>query len=100
MDEGHKHDPTRSGHTARRAGNGVDSGEHAQGWSVPGQVVLRLRWQRGCRLQRRLVASVADTVPPLNYGAEKGPPPDYRGWVNKLSAEIDDKGIAHPDSAA
>jgi hypothetical protein len=47
-----------------------------------------------------LLAGRANTVPPLNYGTEKGPQPDYREWVNALSVEIRDKGIDHPDVLA
>ncbi len=47
-----------------------------------------------------LLAKRANTVPPLNYGTEKEPYPNYREWVNTLSAEIRDKGIDHPDVLA
>lgn len=36
-------------------------------------------------------------VPPLNYGSEQGPRPDFREWVNELTTEIQAKGIDHPE---
>src|SRR3990172_3760644 len=39
-------------------------------------------------------------VPPINYVTERGPRPDYRMWINQLSAEINAKGIGHPDVLA
>jgi hypothetical protein len=35
-------------------------------------------------------------VPPLNYAVEKGPRPDYREWINALTAEIQAKGVDDP----
>ena len=35
-----------------------------------------------------LLAGRANTVPPLNYGTERGPRPDYRIWVNELTARV------------
>jgi len=40
------------------------------------------------------------TLPPLNYGSERGPRPDYVHWINALTTEIQNKGIAHPDVLA
>jgi hypothetical protein len=40
-----------------------------------------------------LLAGRANTVPPLNYGVEKGPRPDYRIWVNELTAQVQQFGI-------
>jgi hypothetical protein len=40
-----------------------------------------------------LLAGRANTVPPLNYGIEKGPRPDYRIWVNELTAQVQQFGI-------
>jgi hypothetical protein len=37
------------------------------------------------------------TQPPINYGTEGGPRPDYREWVNALTASIQSKGIDDPD---
>jgi uncharacterized membrane protein len=37
------------------------------------------------------------TLPPLNYGTERGPQPDYRQWVNELTKAISEKGLSHPD---
>jgi hypothetical protein len=37
------------------------------------------------------------TLPPINYGSELGPIPDYRLWVNDLTAEIEAKGMQDPD---
>ncbi len=36
------------------------------------------------------------TVPPLNYGTEKGPTPDYREWVNALTIQIQTAGLDDP----
>ncbi|MDY6877943.1 MAG: DUF6541 family protein [Chloroflexota bacterium] len=38
----------------------------------------------------------ANTVPPLNYGTERGPEPDYREWVNDLTRQIQGMGIDDP----
>jgi hypothetical protein len=37
------------------------------------------------------------TLPPLNYGTERGPRPDYKQWVNELTQVILDRGLTHPD---
>lgn len=37
------------------------------------------------------------TLPPLNYGTERGPQPDYKQWINALTMEIAEKGLTHPD---
>lgn len=37
------------------------------------------------------------TLPPLNYGTERGPQPDYMLWVNQLTKAIDDQGLTNPD---
>lgn len=47
-----------------------------------------------------LIARRQTTLPPLPYTSEQGPFPDYRLWVNRLTAEIRDKGIEHPDVLA
>ena len=44
-----------------------------------------------------LIAQRQTTLPPLNYVSEKGPRPDYLEWVNHLTAEINLKGVDHPD---
>jgi hypothetical protein len=33
------------------------------------------------------------TLPPLNYGTERGPRPDYRQWINELTKTINEKGL-------
>ncbi len=47
-----------------------------------------------------LLARRQTTLPPLNYGSELGPRPDYVHWINTLTIEIQNKGIAHPDVLA
>jgi len=47
-----------------------------------------------------LLARRQTTLPPLNYGSERGPRPDYVHWINALTTEIQNKGIAHPDVLA
>jgi hypothetical protein len=47
-----------------------------------------------------LLAQRKTTLPPLTYSAEKGPRPDYIQWVNTLTTEIQNKGIANPDVLA
>lgn len=37
------------------------------------------------------------TLPPINYGSERGPREDYRQWINSLTAEIVQKGLDDPD---
>jgi len=44
-----------------------------------------------------LLAYRQTTLPPLNYGSEQGPRPDYGIWINALTSEILTKGISHPD---
>jgi len=44
-----------------------------------------------------LVANHQTMLPPLNYVAEEGYRSDYYDWVNSLVAEIEAKGIDHPD---
>ena len=44
-----------------------------------------------------LVARRESTLPPITYATEEGPRPDYRVWVNALSAQVRDKGVTHPD---
>jgi hypothetical protein len=44
-----------------------------------------------------LMAGRANTVPPLNYGTEQGPQPDYREWVNDLTRQI--QGVGMDNSA-
>lgn len=44
-----------------------------------------------------LITGRNTTVPPLIYGVETGPFPDYIRWINTLSSEIYDKGIVHPN---
>ncbi len=36
------------------------------------------------------------SVPPLNYGTEEGPAPDYRQQINQLSRQIQQEGIDSP----
>jgi hypothetical protein len=40
------------------------------------------------------------SLPPINYGSERGPRPDYVEWVNALPLQIQTKGITHPDVVA
>jgi len=47
-----------------------------------------------------LLAQRQTTLPPLTYGSEGGPRPDYVQWINALTTEIQNKGIAHPDVLA
>jgi hypothetical protein len=44
-----------------------------------------------------LVAGRSITVPPMLYPSEKGPFDGYTQWVNQLPAEIQSKGLFHPD---
>jgi hypothetical protein len=44
-----------------------------------------------------LLAGRQVTIPPLNYGQEASPWPDYPAWINALNKEIQQKGINHPD---
>jgi hypothetical protein len=43
-----------------------------------------------------LLAKRQTTLPPVTYGSEQGPRKDYIGWVNKITREIQDKGITDP----
>jgi hypothetical protein len=47
-----------------------------------------------------LIARRQTTLPPLTYSAERGPRPDYVAWVNKLTEEIQNKGITNTDVLA
>jgi hypothetical protein len=40
-----------------------------------------------------LLAERATTLPPINYGSETGPIPQYREWINELIIEIQAEGI-------
>jgi hypothetical protein len=44
-----------------------------------------------------LLAKRAITVPPMNYGLEKDPWPNYLAQVNALTSEIQVKGIQNPE---
>jgi hypothetical protein len=37
------------------------------------------------------------TVPPLNYGTERGPRTDFRKWINALPKAIETDGVTNPD---
>ena len=47
-----------------------------------------------------LLAERANTVPPLNYGTEQGPRPDYSEWVNDLVRQVQDAGVDDPATLA
>ncbi|MFQ5611930.1 MAG: hypothetical protein ACE5H9_07325, partial [Anaerolineae bacterium] len=47
-----------------------------------------------------LLAERANTAPPLNYASEQGPRPNYREEVNALTAEIQERGVDHPQVIA
>jgi hypothetical protein len=47
-----------------------------------------------------ILAARETTLPPINYGFENGPEPDYVETINELVAEIEAKGISHPDVLA
>ena len=47
-----------------------------------------------------LLAERANTVPPLNYGTEQGPWPDYREWINDLTGQIQKAGPDAPTTLA
>ncbi len=47
-----------------------------------------------------LLAGRANTVPPLNYGTEQGPFPEYRKWVNELTEQVQEEGLDHPETIA
>jgi hypothetical protein len=38
------------------------------------------------------------TLPPINYGTEQGPPPDFVSYTNELVATIRTNGISHPET--
>jgi hypothetical protein len=44
-----------------------------------------------------LLASRETTLPPINYAFESGPSHNYVAFINNLVAEIEEKGISHPD---
>ncbi len=43
-----------------------------------------------------LLAGRQTTLPPLTYTSERGPRPDYRQWVNQLTAAVQQKGVDSP----
>ena len=43
-----------------------------------------------------LTAKRSTTLPPINYGTEQGPQPQYRTWINQLTFDINSKGIQNP----
>jgi hypothetical protein len=45
-----------------------------------------------------LLTERQSTQPPLNYGVEDGPVPNYRLWINEVPRTIIDKGLNHPES--
>jgi hypothetical protein len=45
-----------------------------------------------------LLAGRANTVPPLNYGSEQGPWPEYRLWVNELTRQLQTSGVDDPST--
>lgn len=47
-----------------------------------------------------LLGDRSSSLPPLTYGSEQGPRPDYILWVNELTQLIQGKGIADPDVLA
>ncbi|HEC35774.1 MAG TPA: hypothetical protein ENI39_04475 [Anaerolineae bacterium] len=47
-----------------------------------------------------LLAERANTVPPLNYGTEQGPWPEYSEWVNELTSQVQVAGIDDPATLA
>jgi hypothetical protein len=47
-----------------------------------------------------LLAGRANTVPPLNYGTEQGPWPEYRQWTNDLTQQIQAAGGEDPATLA
>lgn len=36
------------------------------------------------------------TLPPMNYGSEQGPSPDYRQWINRLPSLVLNNGLDDP----
>jgi hypothetical protein len=47
-----------------------------------------------------LLAHRQTMLPPITYGVERGPRPDYREWINSLPAMISARGIAAPEVMA
>ena len=47
-----------------------------------------------------LLAGRANTVPPLNYGTEQGPVPEYQGWVNDLTRQLQGASMDDPMTLA
>ncbi|MGH2523790.1 MAG: DUF6541 family protein, partial [Anaerolineales bacterium] len=47
-----------------------------------------------------LLAGRSTALPPINYGTEQGPRPDYREWVNRLSARVFEKGLDDSETLA
>ena len=47
-----------------------------------------------------LLAERANTVPPLNYGTEQGPRPEYREWINEPTGQIQEVGGNGPETLA
>ncbi|MEM3553502.1 MAG: DUF6541 family protein [Candidatus Bathyarchaeia archaeon] len=45
-----------------------------------------------------LLTGRQNTVPPLNYGSERGPKPDYVSWINALATQIEVHGVDHPET--
>ncbi len=43
-----------------------------------------------------LSARRSTTLPPINYGTEQGPQPQYRQWINQLTNDINNKGLTDP----
>jgi hypothetical protein len=46
------------------------------------------------------LAERENTVPPLNYGTERGPSSGYREWVNAATAQMQEAGIDDPETRA
>jgi len=47
-----------------------------------------------------LLANRQTTLPPITYGSEQGPTPDYRLWINRLTSELQSKDITQSDALA
>jgi len=45
-----------------------------------------------------LLARRQTTLPPLPYIAERGPTPEYQGWINALWRQISNQGLDNPDT--
>jgi hypothetical protein len=43
-----------------------------------------------------LLTTRQSTLPPINYESEVGPIPDYKDWINLLTAEIQSRGVDDP----